>query len=147
MKKYTIGALFSHDLTEVLLINKLRPKWQAGKLNLPGGHIEEGENSFQCVSREFEEEAGIKIPAIDWHLIGKIENKGNYFVDFLSAIMPKGREFKGESLTDEKITWVQVKNLPENCISNLSWLVPFALNYWEQGNADCIKFGLFSYEN
>lgn len=66
MKKYTIGALFTPDFRRVLLIQKSRPEWQKGKLNLPGGHIEDDEDGPLCVAREFEEEAGVWILPEEW---------------------------------------------------------------------------------
>lgn len=43
----------------VLLIRKARPEWQAGKLNFPGGHIEEGEEPGDAAARELVEESHI----------------------------------------------------------------------------------------
>lgn len=43
---------------------------------------------------------------------------------------------------------VVVENYPlsDNIISNLSWLIPFAKNFWRQGNHDRLCFGQFNYE-
>lgn len=146
MKKYTIGALFTPDFKRVLLILKSKPKWQAGKYNLPGGSIEEGENCFQCVAREFKEETDIDIPVDNWHYIGKIENDGNYYVDFLSAIYQKEIHGLMKMTTAEIPVWVDCDSLPDNVISNLHWLIPFGKNIFNQGNADSLKFGRFNYE-
>ena len=145
MKKYTIGALFTPDLEQILLIQKNRPDWQKGRLNLPGGHIEDYEMPSTCVSREFEEETGLIIPAFRWTSIGRIQNDGNYYVEFLTAI------YKGETKdiiqhTDEQILWSFTNNIPAHAISNLHWLIPFAKNFHKQGNYDKLKFGIFNYE-
>lgn len=147
MKKYTIGALFTPDFRRVLLIQKQRPDWQKGKLNLPGGHIEDDEDGPYCVAREFEEEVGIWILPEEWRSIGKIVNDGNYVVEILTTIYHEKihKQIKFD-LTDEPIMWCDVNALPENCISNLHWLIPFALNTWKQGNADYITFGTFNYQ-
>lgn len=140
--RYTIGALFSPDRHFVLLIKKEHPEWQKGKFNLPGGKIEEGETSLQCVRREFIEETGVTID--DWKHIGQIDNPGNYFVDFFAAVAwPDYPEVKDE--TEEKVWWHSVYDLPDNCISNIYWLVPFAKNFFEQGNCDLLNFGYFRY--
>mgnify|MGYP000718169211 FL=1 len=39
-RRYSAVAVFSDDLERVVLIHKLRPNWQAGKANLPGGKVE-----------------------------------------------------------------------------------------------------------
>lgn len=71
-KRYTIGALFTPELDLVLLIEKTKPDWQKGRLNLPGGHIEQGETCLQCVRREFQEETGLDVEK--WIHIGRIDN-------------------------------------------------------------------------
>lgn len=147
MKKYTIGALFTPDFEKVLLIEKQRPDWQKGRLNFPGGHIEEGEISYVSVGREFFEETNLKIPVSDWIRIGCIENAGHYTVDFFTAIYNEAKHGAAISRTDEKIMWVDCINnaWPENLISNLTWLIPFAKNIHQQGNADGLEFGHFNY--
>jgi 8-oxo-dGTP pyrophosphatase MutT (NUDIX family) len=143
MKKYTIGALFTPDYKRVLLILKTKPDWQKGKFNLPGGSIEDGETCFECVAREFKEETDLDLPADNWQHIGKIDNPGNYFVDFLTTICYSPENVK--SLTNETCLWFDCDALPDACISNLHWLIPFALNIWKQGNADGLTFGTFQY--
>jgi 8-oxo-dGTP pyrophosphatase MutT (NUDIX family) len=145
MKKYTIGIYFDCYLSKVALILKNRPEWQAGKYNFPGGHIEDNENNFDCVIREFKEECGIKTSYDDWKHIGCIHNKSYYKVDIFTAI--QDIEHGVLSTTeDQEVIWVDINKLPENIISNLFWLIPFAFNYWKQGNADNLVFGFFEYK-
>lgn len=146
MKKYTIGALFTPDFEKVLLIEKQRPEWQKGRLNFPGGHIEEGETGSECIAREFNEEANVFIPPQDWMQIGMIENEGEYFVEFFTTVYKEELHGVVKSLTDEELHWVYCANLPEKVISNLRWLVPFAINCFNQGNADNLAFGHFMYK-
>ena len=44
---------------KILLVKKDRPDWQKGRLNLVGGHIEEGETPEQAALRELQEESGL----------------------------------------------------------------------------------------
>ena len=44
----------------ILLINKTRGPYK-GKLDLPGGKIEHGENITECLSRELAEETGVQV--------------------------------------------------------------------------------------
>ena len=145
MKNYTIGIYFDCYLKRIALILKNRPDWQAGKFNFPGGHIELNEPSNNCVIREFKEECGINTTYDDWKHIGRIINKEHYVVEIFTAIQDVEH---GEITTmeDQKVTWIDIDKLPENIISNLFWLIPFALNYWKQGNADHLKFGTFDYK-
>lgn len=77
MKRYSCVAVFSHGLHDVLLIHKLRPVWQAGKANFPGGKVDADDwldahgtqttdphiAHLKCVVRELREEAGLKLKA------------------------------------------------------------------------------------
>lgn len=77
MKRYSCVAAFSHSLHDVLLIHKLRPAWQAGKANFPGGKVDaddwldaDGTQTsdaylahINCAVRELREEAGLKLKA------------------------------------------------------------------------------------
>ena len=60
MKLYCCGFMFSKDFSHVLLIEKARPKWQEGKVNGIGGHLESGESPVDAMVREFEEETGLR---------------------------------------------------------------------------------------
>ncbi len=82
-RRYSAVAVFSDDLERVVLIHKLRPDWQAGKANLPGGKVEESDGPSQaqwdatpptdrnyaalmhhnCARRELAEETGLDIAA------------------------------------------------------------------------------------
>ena len=64
--QYVAGFLFSEDRAKVALIRKKRPKWQAGRLNGIGGHVEPGESPPQAMVREFAEETGLQITT--WEL-------------------------------------------------------------------------------
>lgn len=79
--KRRYSAVMSEDLERVVLIHKLRPAWQAGKANLPGGKVETSdwppggadENPdyegaaldayHACAIRETREETGLDIDA------------------------------------------------------------------------------------
>jgi 8-oxo-dGTP diphosphatase len=143
-KRYTIGALFTPELDCVVLIEKTKPDWQKGKLNLPGGHIEPGETSAECMRREFKEECGVDID--NWLHVGRIDNAGNYYVDVFAAICPDSQPIPLRTMTEEAVDWYEVYDLPAKCISNLFWIVPFAANVLQQGNHDFLTFGKFSYE-
>lgn len=145
MKQYTIGALFTPDFENVLLIKKTKPEWQKGKLNFPGGSIEENETAHECIAREFKEETDLDIPIPNWNHIGQILAE-NYSVQYLTSIYYPELNGQVKDVTDEKLQWVKVNDLPNNIISNLHWLIPFAINIWTQGNHDRLTFGQFNYQ-
>ncbi|TXH49301.1 MAG: NUDIX domain-containing protein [Desulfurellales bacterium] len=75
MKRYSCIVAFSSNLHDVLLIHKLRPAWQAGKANFPGGKVDAGDwldadgaqttdahlAHLNCAVRELREETGLKL--------------------------------------------------------------------------------------
>lgn len=57
---YTVGGLLLHEGKVLLVKHKKLGFWLA-----PGGHVEEGELPHQAAEREFWEEAGIKVTAVN----------------------------------------------------------------------------------
>ena len=133
MKAYVLGFYFCDD--SVALITKNRPDWQAGKLNGIGGHIEEGEKPSDAMSREFMEEAGAEV---DWQFFCSMV--------FDEAVVYCYKAFgcsELEQLTDEIIDWYPFKDIPDNAIPNLRWLIPLALSCEEyMEHADLRDTGL-----
>lgn len=72
MKEYVLGFAFSRDHKDIVLISKLRPEWQAGKLNGVGGKVELNEKRFYAMIREFKEETGVDTNITHWQLFAKM---------------------------------------------------------------------------
>lgn len=139
MKQYVVGFLFSSDRKRVLLIRKDHPRWQVGRLNGPGGKVENGETPAQAMEREFLEEIGAKVEHWIPFCITSGELKyydgepqeGDYQITYfcrdgydLNMVAEK------QQYTDakEKVIIVKVEDLPRHdAISNLYWLIPMAL--------------------
>lgn len=128
MKRYVVGFLFDSVKGRVLLIEKKRPEWQLGKLNGIGGGINEHENEFDAMSREFQEEAGLLIYPQDWkqfHIL-KDELVEVYFFYYIGV---NAEIHSCKSRTDEELKIIDVYNLHyENTIPNLKWLIPMCLD-------------------
>ena len=126
MTTYTVGFAFSLDRQFVALIEKQRPKWQAGQLNGIGGHVEYGEILPDAQSREFFEETGVRIPASSWRVFATLLGPDWYvrcFVTFTDAI------FDTKTITDEAVKVLPVRVLDaQPVITNLKYLVPLALD-------------------
>ncbi len=125
-KRYTVGFLFNADRSQVLLIHKLTPAWQRGKVNGLGGKYEEGEDAATCIARETREEAAIDVPVTGWRHIGSLFGT-EWHVDVLTA-QYAGPESDARSLEEQHVEWFPVNALPPNAMSNLHWLVPLCLN-------------------
>ena len=125
---YSVGFLFDSDLNRVILIEKTRPLWQRGKLNGVGGKALDGETLLNCQIREFEEETGVRIE--DWEEFAALEGE-DYYVGVFRA-RNSIAAWKCKSTTDEEVGCYNTHDLPKNCVSNLYWLIPMAIN--QQGN-------------
>lgn len=125
MKRYTVGFVFDHTMENVLLIHKQRPDWQKGKLNGPGGKIEENETPHECISREMREETNLAIPPAQWKLFADLGTE-DWNVQFFGTTYDQPEQAR--SLTDEKIEWVNVKKIPSHAIDNLHWLIPLCID-------------------
>ena len=118
-----VGFAFTPDLQQVVLIRKRRPEWQAGRLNGVGGKIEEQETPRQAMSREFDEEAGVRIPPAEWAPFAVLTGDG-YRVHFFATINAK----ELRSRTDEIVEVHRTLQLPYGeMIRNLAWLIPMGM--------------------
>lgn len=128
MKKYyVVGFLFSENYEDVVLIKKAKPEWQKGLMNGVGGKIELYDSSpAAAMTREFEEEAGVKIE--NWDEFMKLEgwNSVIYFFRASGDITNvKTMENSGEEVVKIKI--YDLINQFDQCVHNIRWIVPLAL--------------------
>lgn len=111
---------------KVLLIEKKRPKWQEGKLNLVGGKIERGETPIDAAIREFDEETNCTID--DPVLAGKIIGP-DFIVNVITGFT-LGRLI-GQP-TDEWVDWYkwpfQLEHNINRLIPNLFVVIPMCLS-------------------
>ena len=89
---------------DTLLVLKDKPAWQKGKLNLPGGKIEEGETPEQAATRELKEEAGYD-PVVPVRLMGKMQDGPNTIYCVKAVIMSREEPQPREEETQE-IMWM-----------------------------------------
>lgn len=122
--EFVVG--FAFHANQVLLMEKKRPSWQAGRLNGVGGHIENGESILDAMVREFKEETGVNIGHNRWTHFSDLCGEG-FVVYFLSCEMELIEALAAEQTTDEALVWVGVTDLvPEKVIPNLTWMIPMA---------------------
>lgn len=140
--QYVVGVVFTLDLRNVLLIRKNRPAWAAGRLNGPGGKVEQGEGHLAAMVREFREETGLTIPPEKWqHVahqvvvpagdIGHIVDAAlaeSYAatVDYYSAATDEA--FTATSPTDEEVGLYSLDAIAEAPMADhLRWIIPLCL--------------------
>jgi 8-oxo-dGTP diphosphatase len=131
MTQFVLGFRFRVMLgqTQVALIRKRRPSWQAGKLNGIGGKVEAKDMGVWApqhvaMSREFLEETGVHVPPDQWRQFGTLEHNGNPIYLFVSH-----GDCDIRSTTDEHVNWYPLTAIHDSgAMRNLAWLVPMALD-------------------
>lgn len=118
--------MFNEKLTDVLLINKVKPEWQNGFINGIGGKVEQGENSLNAMVREFREETGIDSNETDWRYVVTMSGD-DWRVDVYTAI--SDMVFYCKDMTDEYPVLIPLDELDGfKLIKNLYWLIPMCLD-------------------
>ncbi len=115
------------NFNNILLIEKNKPKWQAGFLNGVGGKVEFGETTREAMTREFQEETGIYVSKNDWIYVCELFNSiyENSKVAFFIVKLP---EIKFENKTDEKLVLVPYEDLGKFILMpNLKALIELSL--------------------
>lgn len=125
---YVTGFLFGDDGSDVLLIRKTRPEWQAGKLNGIGGKVEDGECPASAMSREFAEETGVCFE--DWELT--IRHEGPDWVVFYYRGHSTGTidaVLKLDTYPTDEVPEVWSVHSPEaaeHFVRNIKWAIPLS---------------------
>ena len=125
MTRYVLGFAFDDAGDNVVLIQKTKPAWQAGKWNGLGGKIEAEEAPLVAMVREFYEEAGVITLPDNWTWLGDMRGPDwevilyYTFNTFIRAFVT--------TKTEEKVCTFSVQSLPET-ISNVPWLIAAARN-------------------
>lgn len=100
--KYVLGFVFDESFDFVALIRKNRAPAGAesmiGRWNGIGGKIEEGEDIYDAMSREFEEETSVSIPSSEWiHFMSNNEDE----LEILYAVTDD--VFHSKTIEDEDV--------------------------------------------
>lgn len=127
---YCLGFLFSFSggPPVVVLVNKNRPAWMAGKLNGVGGRIEAGELPSVAMRREFNRSTGVDIA--EWNPFAIVvvpDSKAQEGCEIFCFVAANDDEiFDIRSMTDEKVGIYETTDLSD-ALRNLNWLVPMAI--------------------
>ncbi|HET7552368.1 MAG TPA: NUDIX domain-containing protein [Gemmatimonadaceae bacterium] len=122
---YVLALLFTPDGRRVVLMRKTRPAWQAGRVNALGGKLLPGESAAAAASREVREEAAVEVPVDSWREL-VVWRDPVYRMHVLSAFHAAAEQAR--TAEDQEVFLARVGDLPDECIENLRWLIPLALD-------------------
>ncbi|OGD61850.1 hypothetical protein A2160_00985 [Candidatus Beckwithbacteria bacterium RBG_13_42_9] len=110
-----IGILILRN--KKILMLKRQGSHGAGQWNLPGGHLEFGETTQQCVRREIFEETGLKVKTAKVICVNEelnfIETDGKHYITIgCLAKVEKGEPILKEPEKCEKLDWFSLNDLP-----------------------------------
>jgi 8-oxo-dGTP diphosphatase len=120
---YVLALLFTANRRQVVLMRRMRPLWQAGRVNALGGRLVDGESPGDAARREVREESGVDVK--EWTEV-LVWDDAEYRMHVMRAVS----ELAGAARTmeDQEVFLADVESLPANVIDNLRWLVPLALD-------------------
>lgn len=99
-----------------VLFGKRKSSHGEGYWAFPGGHLDFGENIFDCALREIEEEVGIKVKNLkEFDFTNDFFEKENkhYITIFISADYESGEVELKEPNKCDGWEWFDLKNFPE----------------------------------
>lgn len=117
MKKYVLGFMFVGD--NCVLIERTKDDWQCGLVNGIGGKIEDNEDPYDAMIREFEEEAGVHTHYHEWNHVITLDNSLSWIIYVFRG--DSSRHFDLNQFCDEgKIGLFHT--CPENMEQTARWL-------------------------
>lgn len=132
MKQYVLGLLFDDNFDKVVLIEKKKPAFQAGKHNGVGGKIEPTDSSpMAAMVREFREETGVdfdgwsEVCSYNGQPDGGCDEEWQMFI-FTGR---SAEALNAKTTTAEKVAIVKLDQLPSTIMPNLMWLIPLCLHH------------------
>ncbi len=100
---------------EVLLALRKNTGYGDGKYELPGGHVDAGEDLMHAMAREAKEELLIDVKEKDLKIIHILHHYTGDRVNFiLTTNTYEGIPSVGEPEKCEKLEWFDINNLPSN---------------------------------
>ena len=140
---FVVGFAFTPDplpFTRVLLIEKLKPAWQAGKHNGVGGKIDQWsskgpkvlESPIEAMVREFHEETGVLSEESDWQHYATMHNGLHEHQVFCFESREPRLYHEAETMEAERLVRIPVNGILHpasyNIIPNLRSKILIALD-------------------
>lgn len=116
----SIYLIIKNDKNQILLQRRQGTKLWPGFLALPAGHIDEGENAYEALTREAKEELNILVninDIIDTFIVNRKNKSLSPYYDVYFEIS----KYEGEIIINEpekcsELLWADINNLPTDMI-------------------------------
>lgn len=121
-KKYVLSICKDED--KILLIEKIKPAWCAGKINFLGGSIEPDELPEQAAVRELKEESGLD--SVEPKIIGTIESSDALVYCVCLKLVDPKLPLNPDPSEVEEVFWMDTSDAlkDKRLIANLKVIIP-----------------------
>jgi 8-oxo-dGTP diphosphatase len=134
---YCLGFVVDPSGERVLLMEKRRPSWQAGRLNGIGGKVEGEETGVEAMVRECQEETGLVLPADAWAPMGAIAFEGGQVHVYVAT----GDVDAAQALTDEPMRPVKLSDAVNGRYPLVDSVQEILTKIYEQTPKNALKSG------
>ncbi len=141
-----VRVIVLDEKNRLLLVRQDHPERSVWML--PGGGIEEGENSFQAAAREVLEETGleVEVKGLIWH-VEEVSGRGQRFVNFFRAEVTGGELTLGSDpeFSDDEQVLAQIRFMSREEVAELENLYPEFLReeLWQKLAQGTIDYNAF----
>ena len=122
--RYVLGFAFTDSGEKVVLIRKGRPAYQKDRLNGLGGRVNDAETLIDAMTREFEQECGLRVDQQRWIFYSTML-RDNAEITCYTCDLKTGEHV--DTKTDEEVGIYPVSELyGYPLVPHVDWLVPLA---------------------